>query len=112
MLAVFHFPVAAVAGQHISGVGLPGGEAGDAVHGLGLAEGVPVQVIDLAVDAERLVAAGEVQAGDAGGGPDGADLVAAVAAVNADVVRGGKPRRRGWRGTAPRCVVPVMACCL
>jgi hypothetical protein len=66
MLAVFHFPVAAVAGEHVGGVGLPGGAAGDPVHGLGLAQRVPVQVVDLAVDAEGLVDAGEVQAGDIG----------------------------------------------
>lgn len=66
MLAVFHFPVAAVAGQDVGGVGLPGGEAGDAVDGLGLAQRVPVQVVDLAVDAEGLIDAGEAQAGDVG----------------------------------------------
>ena len=66
VLAVFHFPVAAVAGQDVGGVGLPGGPAGDPVHGLWLAQRVPVQVVDLAVDAEGLVDAGEVQAGDIG----------------------------------------------
>ena len=66
MLAVFHSPVAAVAGQDVGGVGLPGGQAGDPVHGLRLAQRVPVQVVDLPVDAERLVNAGEVQGGDIG----------------------------------------------
>jgi hypothetical protein len=93
MLTVFRFPVAAVAGQQVGGVGLPGGEAGDPVHGLGFAQRVPVQVVDLPVDAEFLVDAGEVQAGDAGGGPDGADLDPAVAAVKGDVVRGKSPVR-------------------
>jgi len=64
MLAVLHFPVAAVAGQDVGGVGLPGGAAGDPVHGLG--QRAPVRVVDPAVDAEGLVGAGEVQAGDIG----------------------------------------------
>jgi len=42
----------AVAGQQVGWVGLPGGQAGDPVQGLGLARRVPVQVVDLAVDAE------------------------------------------------------------
>src|SRR6266568_6274312 len=103
VLAVFHLPVAAVTGQQVGGVGLPGGQAGDAVHGLGPAQRVPVQVEDLAVDAERLVHAGETRARDVGTGPDGADLAAAVTAVSRDVVRGKRPVPRARAGTAPRC---------
>jgi len=66
MLAIFHFPVAPVAGQDVGWVGLPGGQAGDPVDGLGLAQRVPVQVIDLAVDAEGLVDAGKAEVGDVG----------------------------------------------
>src|SRR6266568_3327048 len=111
MLAVLDLPVAAVAGQDVGGVGLPGGQAGDPVHGLGPAQRVPVQVVGLAVDAERLECAGEVQVRDVGAGPDGADLVAPVAAVNGDVVRGERRRPRARAGTGPRCRVRGRAGC-
>jgi hypothetical protein len=80
VFAVFYLPVAAVAGQDVGGVGLPGGQAGDPMDGLGPAQRVPAQVVCLAVDAERLVYAGEVRVCDVGAGPDGADLVAAMTA--------------------------------
>jgi hypothetical protein len=35
VFAVFYSPVAAVEGEDVGGVGLPGGEAGDAIDGLG-----------------------------------------------------------------------------
>jgi hypothetical protein len=78
---------------------LVGGEAGDAVHGLvALAQWVAVQVEHLAGDLPCLVDAGEVQVRDVCGGGDRPDLVAAVAAVKRDVVRGEKPRPRPRRG--------------
>jgi hypothetical protein len=35
VFAVFYSPVSAVEGENVGGVGLPGGEAGDAIDGLG-----------------------------------------------------------------------------
>jgi hypothetical protein len=97
--AVFYSPVAAVEGEDVGGVGLVGGEAGDAVHGLvALAQRVAVQVRHLAGDRPCLVDAGEVQVRDVCGGGDRAGLVAGVAAVKRDVVRGEKPRPRQRRG--------------
>lgn len=93
VLAVFDGPMAAVDGEDVGGVGLAGGEAGDAVHGLvALAQWVAVQVKHLAGDLPCLVDAGEVQVRDVCGGGDGPDLVTAVAAVKCDVVRGEKTR--------------------
>jgi hypothetical protein len=95
--AVLYSPVAAVEGQHVGGVGLAGGEAGDAVHGLvACAQWVAVQVEHLAGDRPGLVNAGEVQVRDVCGADDRPGLVTAVAAVKRDVVRGEKtrPRRR------------------
>lgn len=69
-----------------------GGEAGDAVHGLGaLAQWIAVQVEHLAGDRPGLVDAREVQVRDRCGGGDRADLVTAVAAVKRNVVREEKP---------------------
>ncbi len=99
VLAVFHFPVAAVAGQQIGGVGLPASQAGNPVHGFRPAQRIAVQVADLAVDAEGLEHAGEGQARHLRAGPDGADLGAAVAAVKGDVMRG-KARSAGPAGNS------------
>jgi hypothetical protein len=53
-----------------------------------------VEVEYLAGDREGLVDAGEVQVREVCGGGDRPDLLAAVAAVTRDVVRGGKTRSR------------------
>jgi hypothetical protein len=66
---------------------LVGGQAGDAVDGF-VGAWQAAGVADVAVDAECLVYTGEVEACDVAGDGDGADLVAAVAAVKGDVVRG------------------------
>jgi hypothetical protein len=92
--AVFDAPVAPDVGCDVGGVGLVGGQAGDAVDGLSgavqAADDVPV-----ALDAPGLVDAGEVEARDVGGDGDGADLVAAVGVVKRCVVRGERTLRRG-----------------
>jgi len=99
VLAVFYAPVAAVEGQDVGGVGLVGGEAGDAIYGLvAFAQWVGVQVGNLAGDRPGLVDAGEVQVRDVCGGGDRPDLLAAVAAVKRDVGRGEKTRPRQRRG--------------
>jgi hypothetical protein len=93
VLAVFYSPMVAVEGQNVGGVGLAGGEAGDAIHGLvACAQWVAVQIGHLAGDRPGLVDAGEVQIRDAWGGGDRPDLLAAVAAVKRDVGRGGNSR--------------------
>jgi hypothetical protein len=97
--AVLYSPVAAVEGEDVGGVGLVGGEAGDAVDSfVAFAQGVAVQVRYLAGDRPGLVDAGEVQVRDRCGGGDRADLITAVAAVKRDVVRGEKPRSPRRRG--------------
>jgi hypothetical protein len=97
--AVFYSPMSAVEGEDVGGVGLAGGEAGDAVDSLvALAQRVALQVEHLAGDREGLVDAGEVQLRDVRGGGDRPDLVAAVAAVKRDVVRGEKTCPRQRRG--------------
>jgi hypothetical protein len=71
VFAVFDSPVSAVEGEDVGGVGLEGGEAGDAVHGLvARAQWVAVQVEHLAGDRPGLVDAGEVQVRDVRGGGD------------------------------------------
>jgi hypothetical protein len=99
VFAVFYSPMSAVEGEDVGGVGLAGGEAGDAVYGLvALAQWVAVQVGHLAGDRPGLVDAGEVQVRDVCGGGDRPDLGAAVAAVKRDVGRGEKTRPRQRRG--------------
>ena len=59
VFAVFSSPMAAVEGEDVGGVGLPAGEAGDAVDGLGaFAQWVAVQVEHLPGDRPGLVDAG------------------------------------------------------
>ena len=100
MFAVFDAPVAAVSGEHVGRVGLPGGEAGDPVDGFGFADRLFAQAEGFPVDAERLIDVGEVDAGDVAGAPDGTQLDPAVAAVMGGVVRGGKsPPLAGSGGT-------------
>ncbi|HSL09596.1 MAG TPA: hypothetical protein VK887_16700 [Pseudonocardiaceae bacterium] len=71
VLTVFDGPMSAVEGEDVGGVGLAGGEAGDAVHGLvAFAQWVAVQVRHLAGDLPCLVDAGEVQVRDVCGGRD------------------------------------------
>jgi hypothetical protein len=97
--AVFYSPVAAVEGEDVGGVGLVGGEAGDAIDSLvAFAQWVAVQVRYLAGDRKGLVDAGEVQVRDVRSAGNRADLVAAVAAVKRDVVRGENPRSCQRRG--------------
>ena len=93
--AVLDPPVAADERGDVGGVGLAGGQAADPVGGFG-PNRVAGQAEGFAVDPEGLGYGGEVEVGDVVGAGDGADLLPAVAAVNADVVRGGKtrPRRR------------------
>jgi len=99
VLAVLYSPMSAVEGEDIGGVGLVGGEAGDAVHSFGaFAQWVAVQVEYLAGDRPGLVDAREVQVRDVRSAGDRADLITAVAAVKRDVVRGEKPRPRQRRG--------------
>ena len=99
VLAVFYSPMSAVEGEDVGGVGLAGGEAGDAVYGLvALAQWVAVQVGHLAGDRPGLVNAGEVQVRDVCGADDRPGLVTAVAAVKRDVGRGEKTRSRQRRG--------------
>jgi hypothetical protein len=92
--AVFDAPVAADVGRDVGGIGLVGGQAGDAVDGLGGA----VQAADdvpAALDAPGLVDTGEVEVRNVAGDGDGADLIAAVGAVKRCVVRGERTLRRG-----------------
>ncbi len=96
MLAVLHFPVPAYERCDVGWVGLVGGQAGDAIGGFGSFR-VAVQVGGVAVDAKRLVDAGEVQVGYVCGAADLACLAAAMAAVKGAVVRGEKTRRRRRR---------------
>jgi hypothetical protein len=89
--AVFHLPMPADQSCDISRVSLVSGETGDAVDGFVSFRGA-AEVSRVAVDAIRLVDAGEVQVGYVWGAGDFADLDPAVAAVKRGVVRGGKPR--------------------
>src|SRR5664280_1640062 len=108
VLAVLDLPVAAVVGEQVSWVRLLRGEAGDPVDGLGLADRVVVEIAGLAADADGLEHPGEVDVCDVAGGGDLADLGAAVAAVEGDVVRGQRLTRRG--GARP-ARVPASAGC-
>jgi hypothetical protein len=99
VLAVFYSPMSTVKGENVGGVGLPGGETGDAIHSLvALAQWVAVQVRYLAGDRPCLVDTGKVQVRDVRGGGNRPDLITAVAAVKRDVVRGKKTRPRQRRG--------------
>src|SRR5450756_311439 len=95
VLAVLDLPVAAVVGEQVGWVRLLRGAAGDPVDGLGLADQVVVEIAGLAADADGLEHPGEVDGCDVAGGGDLADLGAAVAAVEGDVVRGQRLTRRG-----------------
>ena len=91
--------MSAVEGEDVGGVGLPGGETGDAIHSLvALAQWVAVQVEYLAGDRPCLVDTREVQVRDVRGGGDRPDLVATVTAVKRDVVRREKTRPRQRTG--------------
>lgn len=89
--AVLDPPVAADERGDVGGVRLAGGQAADPVGGFG-PNRVAGQAEGFAVNPEGLGYGGEVEVGEVVGAGDGADFLPAVAAVNADVVRGGKTR--------------------
>ena len=82
------------------------GEAGDPVDSLGPADRVDVEIAGLAADADGLEHPGEVDGCDVAGGGDLADLGAAVAAVEGDVVR-----RLIRRGSTRPARAPASAGC-
>ena len=84
---VLDLPVAADVSGQLSGAGLVGGEAGDALGDL-LAGALPVQAADVAADPEHLCRMWEADCGLGGDGSDagGALLGAPVPAVEVDVL--------------------------
>jgi hypothetical protein len=113
---VLNSPVPADMGRDDGRAASPGGHAGDAQRGdIGL--GVAVQVGDVPFDQERLRGVREDASRD-GQHLDGADLVAAVAAVFHDVLDGDGVPGQSWktstrttssprsRTTSPPCSMP------
>jgi len=89
MQAVFNAPVVAVQGQQAHRAGFLRSQTGDAIHGFG-APLARAQLRGLALQAEDLSGVGEIQiALQFATGPEAPDFQAAVAFLEANVLRGG-----------------------
>ncbi len=95
--AVLNRPVVAVELEEPLGVGVLGGERGDAVDDVELGFS-GFEFCSLAFDAEDLCGVGEVQVGvQGGGGPDAADFEAPVSFLTGFSPEGGNAPKGGWR---------------